>query len=218
MALNDVYEITLMQKQKGQNVTNVFHVHQQLAFVSTYTTTAQTLAENFQAQVLSLIRPWQVAEVATVGIRARNLFDVSDDYMLNLALAGGVSDVEDSLPQFTAIGFALNGDDPSVKNGSKRFAGIYEAVQSDGVITNPGLIPQLVTLGNKLAGYVTVGTIIQDNVFKFVIVKRIRTGTPGNYAYRLPENPLEATLSAIVVAVFKALITSQTSRKIGVGA
>jgi hypothetical protein len=218
MALNDVYEVTLNQQQRGQDMSNVFHLHQQLAFVSLYSTTAQTLAENFQAQVLSIISQFQSAEVVTTSVRARNLFDSSDDFTQVLAIPGTQPDANSSLPQFAAVSFSLNGDNPSVKNGSKRFAGLTEEQQVDGIITNAFTIPELNAVGTKLAGYVTVGTIIQDNVFKFVIVKRIRTGTPGNYSYRLPENSLEAVLSAVIVAVWKALITSQISRKIGVGA
>lgn len=217
MALNDVYEISLQQEQRGQDVSNVFHVHQVLAFVTTYPTVAQVLAENFAAQVLPLITTWQIAEVVTVGVRAKNLFDASDDYTLELSIPGSASDATQSLPQFTAVGFNLGGDNAAVKNGAKRFAGLTEDVQDDGVITNTTFIAQMDDLSDKLEGYVTVGTIIQDNVFKFVIVKRIRTGTPGNYQYHLPTNQLESVLSAVIVATFNALVTSQISRKIGVG-
>ena len=118
---------------------------------------------------------------------------------------------------FNAIGFALNGDNPAVKNGAKRFGGVFEDYVNDGVITGSDLITKLNALGDTMEGYVTVGTLIPDNVFRHVIVKRIRSGSPGAYTYRLPTNQLESTLSAVVVALFNAVVTSQLSRKIGVG-
>lgn len=118
---------------------------------------------------------------------------------------------------FSAVSFDLNGDNPAVKNGKKRFAGLNEGQQVDGVITESSTITRLGQLADALETPVTVGTVIQNNVFIHVIVKRIRSGGPGAYTYRLPDNALEATLSAVIVAAFNALITTQISRKIGVG-
>jgi hypothetical protein len=121
------------------------------------------------------------------------------------------------LPTFNAISIALNGDNPAVKSGRKRFAGIPEDFQDDGVIVSAGAIAGLANLENNLESAVTVGTVIQDPVFQPVVIQRVRTGTPGNYQYRLPSASGEAIFSKVVVAAFNAIITSQISRKIGKG-
>ena len=217
MALNSVYELTLQQRFNGQDVNNVFFYHQVLEFITSNPSQAQTLAENFVAQKLTAIRTIQAVDVLTVGVKVRDLYDAANAYELPLSLAGAYVSASDTLPTFSAVGFDLAGDNAAVKNGSKRFAGLIETFQADGVITEATIIGQLNTLADALEGFVTVGTVIQDDVFRHVIVKRVRTGSPGAYEYRLPATALEATLSAVVVATWKALITSQISRKIGVG-
>lgn len=217
MAVTDIYEITLKQLDRGQVANNVFTYQQVLEFVTTNPTKAQVLAENFRDQILPSLRNVQPAEVLTTGIEVKNLFNASDGYSLSLSLPGGYGSDREMMPTFNAIGFALNGNNPAVKNGRKSIAGVFEDYVNDGVITGSDLITKLNTLGDKFEAFVTVGTLIPDDVFKPVIVKRVRSGDPGNYEYRMPINAGEAVVSQVVVALFNAIVTSQLSRKIGVG-
>lgn len=217
MAAGDIYELTLHQLDRGQVVENVFFYDQELEFVTTNPTKAQVLAENWVDQILPQVSAVQPAEVRTTGVTVKNLFNVSDGYDLALSIPGGYATDRELESTFNAIGFKLNGDNPAVKNGAKRIGGVFEDYVNDGVITGADLITKCNALADKFEAYVTVGTIIMDNVFAPVIIKRIRSGTPGNYTYRLPETRLETTVSKVVVALFNAVVTSQISRKIGLG-
>lgn len=217
MAGGDIYELTLHQLDRGQVCENVFYFEQRFEFVTTDPTHAQVLAENWRDQILPSISACQPAEVLTTGVSVKNLFDVSDGYDLALSIAGGFATDRQMESTFNAIGFKLNGNNPAVKNGSKRFAGVFEDYVDDGVITGATLLTVCNTLGTKIATPVTVGLIIFTDTFFPCIVKRIRSGTPGNYTYRLPETRLETVFSSVVVALLNVIITSQLSRKIGVG-
>jgi len=215
MAVGDLYELTLTQDWRSREIANVFTLHQELAFIPVGGNPASVLATNFAIQVLPAISAWQPADLVTIRIRARNLFSLSDDFTLELATVGGASLATQSLPIFSAVNFSFTGDNPAVKNGSKRFAGLSEDIQDDGVITNATFISQMNVLADKMEGYVEVGILLPDKVFKFVVVKRIRSGIAPNYTYRMPATSAEGVFSAIVVAAFRALITSQVSRKLG---
>jgi hypothetical protein len=214
--IDDVYELTLEQVDRGQTVNNVFFYHQQYEFVTTLPTHSQVLAEEWRDQILPAIRAFQPEEILTTGVKVRNLFNVSDGYDLALSLSG-LGGAAEQYSTFNAVGFALNGDNPAVKNGSKRFTGINEVHVDDGVISGSVMPGLLNTVADALEAPVLVGLVIEDPVFVPVIVKRVREGAPGSYTYRLPETTVEAVLSQVVVAVWNAIITSQLSRKIGVG-
>jgi hypothetical protein len=218
MALNDLYELTLETRLYSQVCYNVFFYHQALAFVTTYPTISQVLNENWIAQRLPAVQAVLAGDVNLTGVRVRNLYDNADAYEASISGVGGATQVgSDTLPSFAAYGFSLGPQEPSVRPGSKRFVGVAEAAQSDGIITNGDFVTILQALEDDLIEPVTVGTVIQDDVFLPVVVKRIREGTPGSYTYRLPNNSLEGVFSQIVVAAFNALVTSQVSRKVGVG-
>lgn len=217
MGVSDVYELTLHQVDRGQVVENVFYYKEMLDFVSTTPTKAQVLAENWVAQILPKVSLVQPEEIRTTGVTVKNLFNVSDGYDMALSVPGGFTTDRQLESTFNAIGFKLNGSNPAVKNGAKRIGGVFEDYVDDGVITGATLITKCNDLADAFEQFVTVGLIIMDNVFMPVIVKRIRSGTPGNYTYRLPETTGESIVSQIVVALFNAVITSQLSRKIGVG-
>lgn len=217
MSATDVYSVQLKQLDRGQDCFNTFFYQQVLEFVTTNPTKAQTLAENWRTQVLPTISAIQPAEVITTDIIVKNLFDESDGYALTLSTPGGYTSDRQLESTFNAIGIALNGDNPAVKNGAKRMAGVFEDYIDDGVITGSDLITKLNAMDAKFSAFVTVGLVIPDNVFKPVIVKRVRSGDPGHYSYRLPANLGETVLSTVVVALFNAVVTSQITRKIGIG-
>lgn len=217
MAVNDVYEVTHTQIDRGQVCTNVYFYFQDLEFVTTNPTKAQACAESWSDNILPIILDMQPAEVLTTEVKARNLFNDADAFAIPFSLPGAVAGDRQMFSTFNAFGFALNGDNPAVKNGSKRYVGVSEDYVSDGVVTGAPLITALDNIASSLVSPLLVGTIILDPVFVPVIVKRVRTGSPGAYEYRLPETSLESVISRVVVAIWDVIVTSQLSRKIGVG-
>lgn len=219
MAELDIYELTDVQTLNGQTINNVFFYLQDLSFVTTNPTRSQTLAENWVAQKLNRIRAIQSSDVLHREVRVRNLFDEADAYSLGISLTGNaVGEATGTMSTFNAFAFSLNGNTSLTRTGAKRVSGVLEGWQNDGVFSGDSV--QIAAMDAAAAAFeeaVTVGTVIQDPVFIPVIVKRVRTGTPGNYTYDLPSNQGEASWSTIVVALWKALITSQVSRKVGVG-
>lgn len=218
MAMDDLYEVSLKGAMSGQECWNVLHYWQELEFVTTYSTKAQVLAENWYDQIFPSIQGIASEDVSYSEIRVRNLFTQSDRYNLAISEVGtGATEGAQTLPTFAAFGYTLLPETPVVKPGAKRFVGVPEICQADGVINVGGYITTLQALETKLEAAVTVGAVIQDPCFVPIIVKRIRSGSPGAYEYRLPETSLEAVFSKIAVAAFNAIITSQISRKVGVG-
>lgn len=216
MPLGDIYELTHVQSLYEQEVNNVYFYRQAMAFALGDPTTAQVLADEWNAQILPSIAAIQTDDVSYREIRVKNLFDASDQYSL-LISGTGLYTGGDTLPSFAAYSIDMQGDNAAVKRGSKRFAGVGEGSIVDGVVTLPDTITKLGTLCGKLEDPVTVGLLIEDPVFVPVTVKRVRSGSPGAYTYRLPENESEAIWSQIVVSIFDLIISSQLSRKIGVG-
>jgi hypothetical protein len=218
MAVQDIYEVTLHQQLFGQQVENVYFYREDLDFVSTAPTKAQVLAENFVSQKLDRIRAVQTGDLLYTGIDVKNLMNDADAFSESLSLPGTASGGNDTLGSFEAWSYPLQGDNPSVRDGFKRLAGVVETWQTDGVFNGDGAqIASMTAAGTAMTEYVTVGLIIMDNVFRPVVVKRVRSGTPGNYTYDLPHVTADVHYSTIVTALFKLLVTSQISRKIGVG-
>lgn len=216
--LGDLYEITLTGRLYNQTINNVFHFYQDLEFITTNPTKAQALVDRWNSTHLPTIAEISSGDLLYTNIAGRNLYNAADAYDLAISLTGqGASAPNDTLSSFVATGFTLMPETPLVKPGSKRFAGLWESAQVDGVITDAGTITICNNVAAKLEAPVTIGTVIFDPVFLPVIVKRVRSGTPGNYEYRLPANAGEGQWSNIVVALFNAIVTSQVSRKIGVG-
>lgn len=217
MAGGDIYELVDHQTLFSQNCENVFFYRQDLEFVTTDPTNAQVLAENWIAQKLDRIRGIQSNDLLHVGVDVRNLFDVSDAYTVSISLAGTAAGT-DTLGSFEAWSYPLEGTNPAVRNGFKRIAGVGEQWQTDGVFSGDGTqIAAMDAAGDAMTEFVTVGLVIPDNVFKPVIVKRVRSGVAGSYTYDLPTSEGAAVWSQIAVAAWKLLITSQISRKIGIG-
>lgn len=219
MAVGDLYEVTDEQRVLGQLVVNVYHYRQALDFLVGPPTVAEELASGWIAQKLPAILPCQAGDAVHTSVKVRNLFDSADQYTELISLAGlyAGGGNQEILPAFNAVSFTMNGDNAAVRPGHKRLAGIPEPTQSDGVIVDPGFAANCQAAAAAMSSPVTVGLVIQDPVFVPVVIKRVREGTEGNYTYRLPANSAEAIVSQIAVAAFNALITSQISRKIGIG-
>jgi hypothetical protein len=218
--LNDLYELSLIGTLFNQEVSNVFHYRQALEFATTNPTHAQALAEGFRDQKMTALRALSSGDLVYTDINVRNLYDGADQYNLPVSLPGTGSSagVADTLGSFTALSFTLQPETNVTKQGAKRFAGVFEAQQTDGVVTDTNILTTHAPAASAaITSPVTVGLVIPDDVFIPVLVKRIRSGSPGGYSYRLPTNAAEGQWSRIVVALFNAIVTSQVSRKIGVG-
>lgn len=207
MALYDVYELIDEQVQLGQKCLNVyFYENNNAGFGGLQ---AQDLVEQWIDQFLPVLLPAQSAGVEHTNIRARNLYDSVDNYSLDVSEVGQ-STGTDSLPNFTAVAVTLSQVNGSIRNGSKRFVGLTETDQTNGVITRAQFLLDLADLMDALSTYIFDGV---SSVWQPVVVKRILDGG----VYRLPENQGEAVLGGIAEALFSTVVTSQVSRKLGVG-
>lgn len=216
MAVNDIYEVTDVQTLNSQQVLNVYFYEQRAAFVPLAGSTAQALADEWVESVLPAILACQTTDLVHVEVRVRNLFDASDAGIAVAGATGVIIDAAGTLPPFNAFGFQLNTDNAGIRPGSKRLAGVAEFAQNDGV-PDAAILVTLNTAADTMAEPITGGLIIEDDIMFPVVVQRVRTGVPGAYEYRLPETSGEATVGLIIETLVKMLITSQISRKVGVG-
>jgi hypothetical protein len=206
MAFQDVYELIDFQQLYGQAVLNVYFYQNNNVLQGD--ASAEDLVTSWIAQVLPDIQLIQSADILHNEVSARNLFNEADNFSQAISEVGDTAG--DSMSSFNAVGFALVQDNGAIRNGAKRIAGILEAAAVDGVITDTNYIDNLSILGDQIADVLTLDAL---DTFVPVIVQRILDGG----AYRLPESFGEAVLGAVLEGVFNVLITSQTSRKVGVG-
>lgn len=216
MAVGDVYEVIDVQSLYEQQVLNVYFYQQQAAFIPLAGSVAQALAEEFEATVVSQIINVQSEDLAHVEVQVRNLFDPTDTGIAVSGQIGLQSSVGGTLPGFNAFGLQLNTDNAAVRPGAKRIAGLPESETGDG-IPSVAMVAALDDLADVLAAPITGGLIVMDDIMFPVVVQRVRSGTAGNYTYRLPENSGELVLGVVLEILVKLLITSQISRKVGVG-
>jgi hypothetical protein len=208
MAFGDTYELVDVQDLAGQEVLNVYFYRQNNLAVAP---TAQDMIDSFVGQVLPSIVATQTNNILHTEIRCRNLFDAADNAVDAISVPGSRA-VGDYVSTFNAVGFTLDQDNGAVKNGAKRFAGYHESDTADGVITDAAMIALLTTLSGALTGTLDFGIIA---TWLPIIVKRLLV---YQGVYRLPANQGEQVYGSIVDAIFNPLVTSQVSRKIGVGA
>lgn len=207
MGASDLYMLTDRGTLRGQQVINVYFYRQNITIGSS---PSEALVDAYLAELLPLILDAQPADVLHTEIEAQNLFNPSDKHVRGISEPGQYG--LDPSSNFDAIGFALSQDNGAVKNGAKRYPGVPDAAEEEGVITSAGYLAILALIAAGLPAPLAVGL---TDVFFPVIVKRINEG-PG--LYRLPSNLGESTYGSITDAVFNPLVTTQNSRKIGRGA
>ena len=206
-SVGDVYEVVDHSLQEGQEVLNVYFYLLETPVVGN---AAEMAVASYIAEVLPDVLNVQSPNVVHTEVSARNLFNVSETWSELISEDG--NNPGDALPIFNAVAYRLIGDNSAVRDGQKRYAGLYEGGVTDGVIDDPTFLPLLVALGVQLATGLPIGLDIDALIP--VIVGRILV-SPG--VYRLPNNAGEAVLSRIVDALFNVEVTSQVSRKIGSG-
>lgn len=208
MAFGDTYELVDESEMAGQQVLNVYFYRQNNLAV---TVTAQDLIDSYVGQVLPDLCATQVDNVLHTKIRCRNLFDASDNAEMAIS-EPGTRAIGEYASTFNAIGFELDQDNGAIRNGAKRYAGFAESDVADGVVSDPAFVALLTTLAAAITGTLDFGILA---TWLPIIVKRILV-SPGEY--RLPANQGEQVYGSITDAIFNPLVTSQVSRKIGVGA
>ena len=220
MAVGDIYELTDVQKLFDQQVLNVYFYQQVTAVIPISPTpnVAAVMADEFANSALfTAIRSVQSTALEHQGIYVRNLFDSSDQYDLLGSWFGTSGGAAAITTTFDAVGFRENSNNGSVRDGAKRLAGLEDGTQTDGVIVGAGTLTALAGIANEMEASIFAGVILPIATWEPVVVKRVRSGTPGNYEYRLPENSGELIFGKIIEVLFNVLITSQVSRKVGVG-
>lgn len=216
MAVGDLYELTDTGTLYGQQCSNVW------TFVQTDAeafpeSPAQLLAEWYADNWINNVRNLQTGDYVHTGIKVRNMFDPADSYEDGVSVAGNFPSETNGAPAYAAVGFTLLTDNGAVSEGSKRFGGVPNAVTTDGVITNSTFITNANSAATYFDNPVLIGPVIPSKVFDHVIVKRVRSGSPGAYSYRMPETIEELVFGVVVDVIWDVIMTTQNSRKIGVG-
>jgi hypothetical protein len=209
-AINDVYQVIDTQMVNGQQALNVYFYRVQS---TTLGANASDVVTAFIEQILPSIVAFQQSEVVHTSVAAKNLYDETDAHEELISTAGSVA-TGDMMTNFVAYPFRMVGDNAAVRSGSKRYAGVGETGTTDGVVTDATLLGLLDDMADALALVVNYGLLSAGELIP-VIMARILV---SQGVYRLPANQGEATFSNIVDALFSPLVSSQTSRKIGVGA
>lgn len=221
--LNDVYEVVLSSVYLGRECVNVFHYVWDIdyaAIPASEKLPSREIALGFKRVFFDTTPGFpqiSTTDVVFTGIKARNLFDEGDRYELAISFpgtsGGGTSPgAGESLPKFVAQSFSLETE--TALKGKKRFPGFGETQQVDGVaIPSVATDVAWTTVQNKLAQRLPLSPLWLSNLAAPVIVKRVRSGVPGAYSYRLPAQQAEAVYSKVVRAIFDIVLTSQVSRK-----
>lgn len=205
MVLNDLWEAAVEADVNGEEVINVFHFQQ----IETGNFSASDLA-------LRIINQWITANWETlvglgfsfIQIAVRNLFDDSVQATTPVGIVG--DGLDDLVPPHDAINITMFTPNPTI-TGSKRFTGLTEVGQAEGIWNAQSITGWQDFATNILAQpLLGVGGIPR---YQYVIVKRIPYVTPsGSTAYRLPENQAEAVYASVLSGVAEDTVRTQKSR------
>jgi len=215
LVINDVYAVTLRQMMLGQRVTNVFFYEQFAAFTPTSGTVAADLAQTFGNVVMPGINNIQPTDVVNVQIDVENLF-VGADVGQSIETGGGGFGTN-SISTFNAPAFKLAVPAKTTRSGSKRIAGVANNLVTDGVFTDATYIGAASTLEGLMTQNLAGLAPATANVFRPVVVKRIKELIAGKTKYRLPNVIGEKIVQVVVDVVFQLIMSTQNSRKIGRG-
>lgn len=209
MAINDLYQITVVQKQTatGEKFSNVFTFR---AVDATCSAAGLVEAMTNTGSVVDKMLAWQATAVSCDSLRVINLFSLTDFY--EGSLVGSGLGAGEMLPAHNAVGYTLKLNTRGVSPGSKRFVGLSELAQVAGIITDATVLTALEALRVKLAQTITGD--VSDN-YEPVVVKRILMEPDEDHPapwYRLPANVGEANWGKVVSAVLNVRVRHQISR------
>ena len=151
MAIGDVYKFELIGTHLGQQTINVFHyVRDGVSGAPDPDDFADAFMAMFSPDVNSLLS--NQALFNTLHIQDVNISGF--DFVRNgLAEHGGLSSTDD-LPPFCAFGFLMQRTNRNTFHGHKRFGGVPESLQDDGV-ANGTAITLAATAGAALKSPIT---------------------------------------------------------------
>jgi len=214
MGLGDVYELTDIQTYAGKEIVNVYF-YRQYVIITPAINVATELASRWRDQILPSIAAAQNTQVVHTDIKVRNLFNDADQAELLINVPGTVTlTSNENMPRFVSARIELNAAGGAVKDGSKALGGIGEGYGLNGVISNGSLQGLLITAAAKMREIVSEAVPpFSLSVFEPVIVKRVRSGTSGNYTYRLPTSISELAYGAIMNSIARFVLSTTNSRK-----
>jgi hypothetical protein len=207
LGYQDVFQIIDRQELYGQTMLNVYFYQDN---VLGSTRDAEIMLNSFEGQLLPTVLAFQSPAVLHTTLECQNLFVPADREVRTISEPGLIGGGDDQ-PSFNALGVAMTQDNGAVKNGAKRVGGIADSAQANGVFSAGGYVTLFNAYCDELAEVLLDGII---PVFLPVIVKRLLL--PGG-GYELPDTLAEAVIGVVTEAVFNPRVTSQVSRKVGVG-
>lgn len=207
MALNDIYRVTLTQVWDGDSPVslNVFY-YKEISTIPGSDNSAE-LAAQFALNVDVPIRAIQADIVSTIEISVENIVPSADNtYLAYTAGTRPGSNTSGALPPYVAWAFRLNRNNSAVRNGAKRFWGVAESDQEDGIAV-AGIVTALNAVSTAIGATLGTGgttSLYQPRIF--------RAGRPVQV---IPEKTIPALLQNDydVASVSYRQISSQNSRK-----
>lgn len=202
----NVYQIIDNYTFLGQQCSNVYFYQIGPGLV----TGAADLLTLFTDQVLPAILEVQPAQIVHTAVTIQNLFNAVEYAEELMSTPGELVGAGENLPSFISGGYTLARQTPTTRSGKKRIAQAGEAYTTGGFWVGDGVVVGN-TLADILENTLTSGAV---QVLFPVIVGRILV---EEGEYRLPETMAEAIVNGIVDCIFSTLVTTQNSRKVGVG-
>jgi len=147
MAVGNHYVLKMSGNLLGQTINNIFRFENVVA-----DGTAELLWDLFEAQVIPRILAVTSDSMTYTDVEIEAIESPTDFYTTSFSYPGILGSGED-MPPFTAWAFKLNPNRLDRKGGSKRFAGIREPYQENGV-NSGGIQSELddlaIVLGKRL--------------------------------------------------------------------
>lgn len=206
MPIANIYVIDDIQEYQGEPIHNIY------TYKSDGTGTAVDVGNSFEQDILPKVLQLQCSQIHHVSLKTYSLSTALPVDERNLDMFGANVGVE-MLPIFNAINFSVKPTNRIVRAGSKRYAGVPETVQVDGVITASVYLTAMETLRLALAGSISDDDVI---FFEPVIVKRVKYDVPDSspvrQAYRFPETDAELVTATIGGVTVNRKVSHQVSR------
>lgn len=215
-AVGDVFEVKLKFRDvDNKEFENVFFYRYAVLVGLGNPSAQETLANVFNSLMVTAMLPTTPFQITYHTVAVRNLFNGADAFDLPILRAGTrtVSGPDGNLmPSFNAAKVVLATDNGLVKKGRKMLAGLLEVDQASGIIQ---AVPYALWATRVAMMVIDLVDSVLGGQKSFwpIVVKRVRTGTPKNYVYRLPENNTELIYGSITNAIMSAVVTTQNSRK-----
>jgi len=219
MAISDLFELRTTSTFLGQVCYNVYF-YAVSAEGGVFGNPAQRLADAWNIfnweDSGSLFRSTLFSnDLNYSAINTRALFNPALIYELLLGTYSG-ENADVNMPPYVAFTLRSDRTDGRIRRGFKRFPGVVESANANGNVEAAALAG-LVSLGEQLVGELTYGDETNFITFSPVVVKRVKYTEDGVVKYRLPESVGEAVYSQIMTWDAIPTLTTQNSRKYGVG-